>query len=125
MDQTRTSSARTTAEVPVRSIRRSLGMVTLLLLIGTLGYMWTEGWDAWKAFYFTVITLSTVGYGDYGLSEQGLRFTTILIVCGFGVITYSAGQLAPILVNERRAREWNTGSSRARLRDRRRHGRRR
>jgi voltage-gated potassium channel len=78
----------------------------LLVLCGTCGYMWIEGWDFTQSLFFTVITLTTVGYGDYGLSEEGLRFTTILIVGGFGVFAYSAGQLAPIILNERLAQEW-------------------
>ena len=56
--------------------------------------------------WWGMATLSTVGYGDYDVSEQGKRFTMILIVLGLCVVTYSMGQLAPIILNERRAREW-------------------
>ena len=42
----------------------------------------------------------------YGLSEQGLRFTTILLVFGFCVVTYAAAQIGPMILNERRAQEW-------------------
>ena len=117
MEPTRNTTGRTSAEAPVRSIRRSLGMVTLLLLIGTFGYMWIEGWDAWKAFFFTVITLSTVGYGDYGLSETGLRYTTVLIIGGFGVVTYSVSQLAPVLLNPQMIREWKMRREILKLKD--------
>ncbi len=87
-------------------MRHAARAAALLILFGTCGYMWIEGWSFTQSLFFTVITLTTVGYGDYGLSENGLRFTTILIVGGFGVFAYSVGQLAPIIMNERLAREW-------------------
>jgi voltage-gated potassium channel len=87
-------------------VRHALTAALLLMSFGTLGYMWIEGWDLTQSVFFTVITLTTVGYGDYGLSEDGLLFTTVLIVGGFGVFTYSVGQVAPIILNERLAREW-------------------
>jgi voltage-gated potassium channel len=99
-------TARRIADAQRSPVRRAVNAAILLVLFGTCGFMWLEGWDFGKAFFFTIITVTTVGYGDYGLSEEGLRFATILIVCGFGVVTYAAGQLAPIILNERVAREW-------------------
>ena len=44
----------------------------LLLLIGTVGYAWLEGWSLVDALYATVITITTVGYGDFlaGLTHR-------------------------------------------------------
>jgi voltage-gated potassium channel len=89
-----------------RPVSHAVRAVLLLVLFGTCGYMWIEGWDFTQSLYFTIITVTTVGYSDYGLSEHGLRFTTILIVSGIGVVTYSVGQLAPIVLNQRLVREW-------------------
>lgn len=89
-----------------QSFRRAANALGLVMVLGTAGYMWIEGWGFWKALFFTVITLTTVGYGDYGLSDDGLRFTTFLLIGGLGVVTYSAGQLVPILFDQRLALEW-------------------
>ncbi|MDH4319638.1 MAG: potassium channel family protein [Desulfobulbaceae bacterium] len=39
-------------------------LFALLLLVGTFGYMYSEGIDFWNSMYLTVITITTVGYGD-------------------------------------------------------------
>ncbi len=41
---------------------RALFFLTLLMfIIGTIFYMKAEGWDVLDAFYFSVMTLATVG----------------------------------------------------------------
>jgi voltage-gated potassium channel len=54
--------------------------VIVLVTSGTVGYSVIEGWPVWDSFYMTLITLSTVGYGEtHALSENGQRFTCVLI----------------------------------------------
>lgn len=51
-----------------------------LLVAGSCGYALIEGWPLADSVYMTVITLSTVGYGEtQELSQVGRLFTTILI----------------------------------------------
>ena len=48
----------------------------LLLLVGTLGYHFLEGWTYFDALYMTVVTLTTVGYEEtHRLSQAGRAFT--------------------------------------------------
>ena len=55
-------------------------MVASLLVVGTCGYVLIEGWPLIDAIFMTVITLSTVGYGEtQELSHGGRIFTSILI----------------------------------------------
>lgn len=70
-----------------------------VMLFGTMGVMLVEGWGVLQSFFFTLITLTTVGYGDYGLSELGKIFASLLMIGGFAVVTYCAGQLVPIVFN--------------------------
>lgn len=74
----------------------------LILLGGSIGYMVIEGWPFTEALYMTVITLSTVGYGEVrALSSTGRIFTMVLIVTGVGVVFYLAGSLIRFMVEGR------------------------
>ena len=42
-----------------------LGLIVLTILTGTLFYHAVEGWRFLDALYFSVATLTTVGYGDF------------------------------------------------------------
>jgi voltage-gated potassium channel len=73
-------------------VSRSLLLCCIIVLSGTAGFTWIEGWSAWRSLFFTLVTLTTVGYGDYGLSEQGERFTAILMIGGIASVSYAASQ---------------------------------
>lgn len=65
-----------------------LALVVLLITGGTFFYHFVEKFSYLDAYYFSVVTLTTVGYGD--LSPQtpaGKIFTTIYILIGVGIIT--------------------------------------
>jgi voltage-gated potassium channel len=71
-------------------VRYLIYLVLLLFSIGTMGFVLIEGWSVADAIYMTVVTLSTVGYGEVQpLSPLGRAFTTGLILAGVGVAAYS------------------------------------
>jgi voltage-gated potassium channel len=70
-----------------------------LVVSGILGYMSIEGWDLLDSIYMTIITLSTVGYGEVReIGPGGRIFTVFLIVFGLFIITYLVGLVAEALV---------------------------
>ena len=71
-------------------VMRSGVLIACVVLLGTAGYTWIEGWSPWRSLFFTLVTLTTVGYGDYGLSEAGERFTAVLMIGGIGTVSYTA-----------------------------------
>ena len=82
-----------------RSIVRGVVLLSLVLLLGTAGYMVIEGWPLLESFYMTVITITTVGYGEVGtVSEPGRVFTVFLIFAGMGIMAYTLGIVAQIMV---------------------------
>lgn len=82
-----------------RNIIRALIMLGLVLLIGTTGYAVIEGWQILDAIYMTVITITTVGYGEVrAVSPTGRVFTIALICMGMGIIAYTLGMVAQVMV---------------------------
>ena len=70
-----------------------------LLAIGTVGFHGIEGWDWFRSFYATMMTVSTIG-GDpeNQLSHQGEVFNVILILLGLGVVGFAVGSLTRAVV---------------------------
>jgi hypothetical protein len=64
----------------------------LLTVIGLLGsgtwvYHRFEGWSILDSLYFSLITLTTVGYGDLSPTRPGTKiFTMVFIVLGIGIL---------------------------------------
>ena len=44
--------------------------------------MWIESWDLADAFYMTIITVSTVGYGEVQPLSSGGRLFAVLLIGG-------------------------------------------
>lgn len=66
-----------------RRLRRGLVILASIVAAGTVGYTLIEGWSLTDAIYMTMITISTVGYGEvHPLSTIGRIFSIFLIVGG-------------------------------------------
>lgn len=67
---------------------RNLTISTIIILInGTIIYHYVEGWKLLDSLYFSVITLTTVGYGDFSPQTNfGKIFTIFYILTGIGII---------------------------------------
>ena len=78
----------------------ALGLMFSLLIIGTVGYAFLEGYGFIDALYMTVITLGTVGYREVQpLSEAGKLFTIFLIIAGIGTVAYAVTQVVEYLIS--------------------------
>lgn len=66
-----------------------------LLASGTVFYSTVEGWGIVDSLYFSVVTLSTVGYGDLSPGTTvGKLFTIFYIVIGIGLFVAIASAIA-------------------------------
>lgn len=80
-------------------------LVVLLLLGGTAFYSVVEGWSPLDAFYFSVTTLTTVGFGDLApQTALGKLCTVLYIFVGLGIV----GGFIHSLARE----SWSTGGGR-------------
>ena len=90
--------------------RRLLNIVFVfatIIVVGGVGYVLIEGWSWVDAMYMSVITVSTVGFGEvHPLTPGGRLFTAVLVLLGVGGITYTftaltnyviAGELGDVL----------------------------
>jgi len=67
--------------------RDLLATTLIVLAMGTAVYHYLEGWSWLDSAYFSVITLTTVGYGDFSpQTDGGKAFTILYIVIGVGII---------------------------------------
>ena len=64
--------------------------------------MLVEGWNAWDAFYMTVISVTTAGYREvHDLSRAGQLFTAALLIGGVGAVFYALTMLAAGIIESR------------------------
>jgi len=74
-------------------------MLTLVVSMGTVGYMLLEKWNFLDSLYMTVITLTTVGFSEVNpVSNQGRILTMTILISGLGVVGYLVGTLTQIVV---------------------------
>jgi len=78
---------------------------------GTLFYHRVEGWGWIDALYFTVITLTTIGYGDLNPTTPGSKiFTIFFIFVGLGVFSAFILLVAErVQINSPRSRKGREG----------------
>ena len=77
----------------------SLSLALIILVIGTFGYMVVEGWSFMDALYMTVITVSTVGFGEVRqVDHVGRIFTIFIVLTGVGFSVYVAGAVVQFMV---------------------------
>lgn len=82
-----------------RKIAQWTAVLLALLVLGSLGFVWIEGWNFFDALYMTVTTLTTVGYGEvHPLNHIGRLYNMVLILTGMGVLFYIVGSLARVVV---------------------------
>lgn len=72
------------------------GVVIVSVILGTLMY-WVEGEEAGftsipTSIYWTIVTLTTVGYGDIApITPQGQFIATVIMLLGYGIIAVPTG----------------------------------
>ena len=84
------------------NLKIALIFIVILVAIGAVGFHVIEGWSLLESFYVTVMTLTTVGYGDFApQSRTGMFFTVVLVSFGVGTMLYTVGLVAQTMVEGR------------------------
>ena len=75
------------------------GLVAAILAIGTCGFVVIEQYPPFDAFYFTLGTITTIGYGEvHELSQAGRTFNIFIIVTGVLTLLLAMGTLTQTLL---------------------------
>ena len=70
-----------------KSYRSLLLTTNFFIGLGTVIYHFVEGWSWLDSLYLSVITLTTIGYGDFSpQTDLGKIFTLLYIVVGVALI---------------------------------------
>lgn len=96
----------------IKRFRLLFALPVAVLLIGTVGFMILENLSFVDALYFTMVTISTVGYGDiYPTNLASKLFGIFLIIIGIGTFLTIITNVTQMLIqrgqNRFRARRLN------------------
>ena len=89
-------------------MRQLLVLLAIVLALGTFGYTLIEdGWSLFDGLYMTMITLTTIGFGEvHELSDQGRLFTLFIIIIGLGSAATIFTQLAQMIMEGNFLQAW-------------------
>ncbi len=80
----------------------SILLVFSTIALGVVGYMWLENLSFLDAIYFTVITITSVGFGDlHPTTESSKIFTIILVLIGMFSLFYLISELISFFLESR------------------------
>ena len=69
-------------------------LIFMLLLVGTLAYRSIEGWSWLDSFYFTSMTLTTIGHGElYPSHDMSKLFTIFFAFSGIATFFYALNSI--------------------------------
>lgn len=88
---------------PIRfRLRSFLAASVVVLIIGTGGFMLAEELSFFDALYFSIVTIATVGYGDFHPHTVLGKFLAItIIVLGVGTFVGAAANASELMLNRR------------------------
>jgi len=80
-------------------VRRAALALLAVIIIGTAGFHYIEGWTWFDGLYMVVTTLTTIGYAEvHPLSHTGRIFNLGLIIVGVSLVLLTAGLLTQYLL---------------------------
>ena len=84
-----------------RPLTRIMILAIAVIAYGTIGFHLIENQDWTISLYWTIVTVGTVGYGDYTTkSPLGMYFTITVLIFGIGTFAVAIESLAELITNK-------------------------
>jgi hypothetical protein len=78
----------------------SFSEIVAIVALSTVFFKYNEGWSWVDAFYWSIVTITTVGYGDLTPTKETSRmFSAVYMVLAVVVVAYSMGKISLILMD--------------------------
>jgi voltage-gated potassium channel len=101
---------------PANRLRIAVGLLALFAGAGTLGFIWFEALPPFEAFYLTIVTLATIGYGDIvPVTRAGRAFAILLVLGGGGTALYLVAAVAQLVVEGQLREFWGKSAMERRM----------
>jgi voltage-gated potassium channel len=104
-----------------RALYLSISILFMIIIFGTVGFMITEPTvdkDLETAFWLTMVTVATVGYGDfYPTTTISRGIGVIVMVAGIGAIIYTLTNIFQLAVTANLRSELGIAERRTRMKD--------
>ena len=85
------------------TFRLAAMLTASLLVVGMFLFHWVEGWSYLDSFYFSAISATTVGYGDFSpKTPAGKLLAVFYIFCGIGLLVALLTRFAEALIQSER-----------------------
>ncbi|MCJ7640969.1 MAG: potassium channel family protein [Desulfobacterales bacterium] len=83
-------------------LKISLIIFFAVMVFGSLGIMIAEGRSFFDAFYFVIVTMATVGYGDiHPVTTSGKLFAILIIIMGVGAFLGVIANTTELMLNRK------------------------
>lgn len=90
---------------------RILFILIFVILFGSIAFSYFEKKGIWDAVYWVIVTVTTVGYGDFYPETMGGRITFVLVALGgIGTIAYVIEQLVSFSTKSALKKLFGTGA---------------
>ncbi|MBO9410947.1 two pore domain potassium channel family protein [Ruegeria sp. R8_2] len=82
-------------------VKGLLAFTAGMILWASVFYRYVESWSWLDSIYFSVVTISTVGYGDFSPeTAAGKIFTMFYIIVGLGIFVTAATTVADTILSQ-------------------------
>lgn len=90
-----------TAAFSNRKVRLLVSLTATVIGGASVFYHFAEGWGPLDSVFFSVITISTVGYGDFSpQTAAGKLFTIFYVISGLGLFVATATAIANSIIDK-------------------------
>ena len=83
-----------------------IALLAVVMALGSMGFMWLEGWSLLNSVYFSIVTIATVGYGDlHPVTAPGKILAVLLIISGVGTFLGVIANSTEMLLKKKEKQE--------------------